>query len=677
MDRSIRFRGVARWTFSFLFFLSFVSSSAFLCPAQTEPSLWKTVGPDGGDARAFAEDPANAEHLYLGGTSSWVYESQDGGARWHRLSHIAFSPHSLDNYIVDHIIVDPEIPQRLYAAVWRDDQPDGGFFLSEDSGHTWRSIPDMAGQSIRSLAQSAADPRILVAGTLQGIFRSRDRGLHWQQISPLGSREIHEVESLAIDPRDPDVIYAGTWHLPWKTDDGGKSWKNIKRGVIDDSDVFSIIIDPHQARTVYISACSGIYKSETSGDLFHKVQGIPSTARRTRVLRQDPLHRAVVYAGTTEGLYRTEDAGRTWHRLTDSDVIINDIYLDPTHPGRLLLATDRGGVLASEDNGSSFTSSNAGFSSRKVGALLVTRAARPELLAGIVNDKIHGGVYVSADRGAGWSQLADGLDGRDVFTLSQSQDGAILAGTSHGIFRLVAQPDGTRRWQMQSDIVNHGSRIVTTRVNGRAVDRMQQFTLPPRELSTRVASLDATTDTWLAATDEGLFTSIDEGKSWQGGIGYGAEAYESVAVATGWMVAVRREGAVFSTDRGQHWDPMSLPSRIRTIHAVMIAPNGDLWLGAADGVYVSRDHGKSWFWLDRLPFHFIDDLTLDSATGKVLAGSRLDTRMLVIDEKTFLHSSVDTGYPLYRVRALGSDWFAATMQNGIIAHPAETHSTAP
>jgi len=52
------------------------------------------------------------------------------------------------------------------------------------------------------------------------------------------------VESLAIDPTDPDVVYAGTWHLPWKTTDGGKTWSNIKQGIIDDSDVFSIIIDP-------------------------------------------------------------------------------------------------------------------------------------------------------------------------------------------------------------------------------------------------------------------------------------------------------------------------------------------------------------------------------------------------------------------------------------------------
>ena len=132
---------------------------------------------------------------------------------------------------------------------------------------------------------------------------------HWDQISPADSTELHEVESIAIDPKDPETIYAGTWHLPWKTTDGGENWHNIKQGVIDDSDVFSIIIDPNRPTTVYTSACSGIYKSDNGGEHFHKIQGIPSTARRTRVLMQDPVDLSIVYAGTTEGLYKTTFGG--------------------------------------------------------------------------------------------------------------------------------------------------------------------------------------------------------------------------------------------------------------------------------------------------------------------------------------------------------------------------------
>src|ERR1035438_3866489 len=46
---------------------------------------WNAVGPAGGDARAIAAVPGQPSHLYLGTTCSWLYESLDAGATWHRL----------------------------------------------------------------------------------------------------------------------------------------------------------------------------------------------------------------------------------------------------------------------------------------------------------------------------------------------------------------------------------------------------------------------------------------------------------------------------------------------------------------------------------------------------------------------------------------------------------------
>ena len=124
---------------------------------------------------------------------------------------------------------------------------------------------------------------------------------------------------------------------------GAATWTSIKQGIIEDSDVFSILVDPKQPNVVYLSACSGIYKSEDAGGKFAKAAGIPSDARRTRVLMQDPNHLDTVFAGTTEGLYRTDDAGKLWTQTTGADVIVNDVYVDPADPKHVLLATDRAG----------------------------------------------------------------------------------------------------------------------------------------------------------------------------------------------------------------------------------------------------------------------------------------------------------------------------------------------
>src|SRR3954452_20487935 len=200
-------------------------------------SPWTVVGPDGGDARSLEAVTSDPNHLYMGTTNSWIYESTDEGASWHRLAKLD----NTNNLVIDDIIRDAGKTSPIYAAAWKLDRPDGGLWISHDGGKTWTSNPGLQGQSIRAFAQAPSDPKILIAGTLKGVFRSNDAGASWRLISPAGSTEIHEVESVAIDPRDPGVVYIGTWHLPWKTPDGGNYWQNIKQGLIDDSDVFSII----------------------------------------------------------------------------------------------------------------------------------------------------------------------------------------------------------------------------------------------------------------------------------------------------------------------------------------------------------------------------------------------------------------------------------------------------
>src|SRR3990172_6659830 len=201
---------------------------------------WKPVGPFGGDARSLAADPSDPNRMFLGTATGQVYYTDDVGRQWTRLAGLK----APSNWIVDHLAIDPAQPQVVYAAMWSLGSGGGGVFKTTDGGRTWRTLEGIQGQSVRALALAPSRSQILVAGTLEGVFRTEDAGEHWQRISPLGHAEIHSVESVAIDPRDPQIIYAGTWHLPWKTTDGGAHWTSIKKGMIDDSDVFSISIHP-------------------------------------------------------------------------------------------------------------------------------------------------------------------------------------------------------------------------------------------------------------------------------------------------------------------------------------------------------------------------------------------------------------------------------------------------
>jgi photosystem II stability/assembly factor-like uncharacterized protein len=624
--------------------------------------VWNAVGPDGGDARSLAAVPSQPSHLYLGATNSWIYESVDRGASWHRLSKLDSS----DGLVIDNIVVDPVDPALIYAAGWMVDRPGGGLWVSRDGGRSWKAVEGLRGQSIRAFAQAPSDPKMLFAGTLEGVFRSTDAGASWSLISPPGSKEIHEVESLAVDPADPAVVYAGTWHLPWKTSDGGKSWHNIKNGLIDDSDVFSIILDPAKPHTVFLSACSGIYKSENAGELFHKIQGIPSTARRTRVLMQDPLHHNVVYAGTTEGLYKTVDSGKSFKRMSGPELIVNDVFVDPGNPDHVLLATDRSGVLSSQDGAASFAGANQGFSGRKVEALLVDRANPARIFTGVANDKTFGSVFVSTHGGAGWDHIGEGLDGWDVFALAQAPDGSVLAGTSHGIFALDA---ATSTWQPRNAIANTVVKTAAETHYGKRVNVEKQVKETVRQLESRVNALDLSGDAWLASSSGGLFTSRDQGATWQGGPVMGSGDYLSVAAHGSLLAASRSDGVVLSTDAGLTWMPMRIPVMLTRIHRVAFSADGTLWLGAREGVYFTRDQGRTWLWIERLPFRDVDDLFYDAGTGKVLASSRTSDQIYAIDPKSLAWTWRQTGYRIGLVRAAGNRLLAASLYDGVLVEP--------
>lgn len=632
---------------------------------------WSTIGPDGGDARSIAAVPGDPSHLYLGTTDSWIYESTDGASTWHRLAKL---PSPDDNLVIDHILVDRANPLVVYAAAWTLSHEGGGLWVSRDGGRNWSESTGLHGQSIRAFVEAPSDAAMLFAGTLEGVFRSNDAGVTWTQISPEGSKEIHEVESLAVDPVNPEIVYAGTWHLPWKTSDGGKNWHNIKKGVIDDSDVFSIIIDPEKPRVVYASACSGIYKSDTGGELFRKIHGIPATARRTRVLRQDPVHRATVYAGTTEGLYKTTDGGRTFKRMTGPEMIVNDVLVDPSNPERVLLATDRGGVLASGDGGATFAQENRGISERKVGALLVDRAHPGRLFAGVVNDKTFGSVFVSDDAGVQWKQVAEGLEGRDVFALAQSPEGEVVAGTSSGIFALDAED---ARWQPRIVVDNNttakpaAATVAPRKAKGKrpVKDAAPVTNKPQMVLDSRVFALDLSGEAWLASTSGGIYTSRDKGVTWQGGPVMGTAGYLSVAAHGALMAAAKPSGVVFSHDAGQDWWPISTPMALTRIHAVAFSADGTLWIGGREGVYFSRDTGKSWMWVHRLPLVDVDELSYDSASNALLVSSQSSDFVYALDAKTLDWKWWETGYRLARVRADGGRLLAASVEDGVLAEP--------
>jgi photosystem II stability/assembly factor-like uncharacterized protein len=437
--------------------------------------------------------------------------------------------------------------------------------------------------------------------------------------------------------------------------------------MIDDSDVFSIIVDATNSSVVFASACSGIYKSESAGDLFQKLQGIPFSARRTRVLKQDPINPGIVYAGTTEGLWKTTDSGKTWKHVTNSEVVVNDVLVDPRNSNRVLLATDRSGVMASDDGAQTFLASNHGYTHRYVTAILADQSDPNSMLVGVVNDREFGGVFSTNDGGQHWQQKSSGLGGRDVFALKQTSNGALIAGTNRGIFMLDRNAS---EWRPINTIVNEKVSVRSVKKGARKTS-LATKTAIRSVLDAKVNEIEITPKRWLAATSAGLFTSTNQGKSWSGGPVAGKTEFVSVQAKGDLVVAATRTNVLFSLDDGVAWQQAGLSSYVTSLSGVAIMPDGQILVASREGAFRSSDSGATWeHMVNGLPDKNISSITYD-LTGKRLLATSTATGVVFAsqDGGRIWHRGPDSGYPLRRISVVHGRFVAATPFDGVIVQP--------
>ena len=253
--------------------------------------------------RRGAREPS---HLYLGTTNSWLYESMDEGATWHRLAKARSRRR-----------IRPRQHRRrfrpsLHALCRRMEET----ATTAACGSATMPATPWPNRAL----QGPADPRsrsgafrsrhILFAGTPAGRLSLQRFRRHLDPDQP--ARQPRDSRNRIAGRRSPESRHRLRRNLAPALEDHRRRQDMAQHQAGIDRRLRRVL---HHRRsrpphTVYLSACSGIYKSENAGLLFRKIQGIPSEARRTRVLMQDPENREVVYAGTTEGLYKTVNGGQ-------------------------------------------------------------------------------------------------------------------------------------------------------------------------------------------------------------------------------------------------------------------------------------------------------------------------------------------------------------------------------
>jgi photosystem II stability/assembly factor-like uncharacterized protein len=528
--------------------LTFLSCAAFPAPVQAKTVNWKIFGPEGGQVNCFASPDATGTILYAGG--------------------------------------------------------DGGVYKSTDAGEHWQGLPKSPG-AVTLLAVNPANANIVYAGWPQGVSRSTDGGRTWQvclQSAYGGGVVDRPPTGLAVDPLNPQRVYAtfnntltanNKTHGPFcYSTDGGQTWtESVPDGMYvwetvphKIYNISSLAVDPFQPNIIYVTSASTKYRSQQDyGLFFRQLPPAGGAWLGGDNLYAEPDAQSVLYAYGYNGVARSNNWGDNWFETHAPSSLTRSVISHSGMGWAVLSASSSDGVTKGYYTPFTYpwTSFNYGLGNGLCAwsTILALQTHIPfGAFAGLAC-----GVYRTdtMNNNGNWQPKNRGLTNADVRCLAVAPDPqhTLYAGTrGGGIFKSA---DRGRTWQAINTglTVPEGSTII---IYGLAVEYPNYFKV-------------------YAATNVGLFRSIDGGATWS----VTSIATRATSVVTdpqnAGTVYARAEGSsgysetFISTTAGQTWDTLN-PEGFNGYGLTLV--NGPLthpmYLLGGDGIYRQMASGEGW-----------------------------------------------------------------------------------
>ncbi len=239
-------------------------------------------------------------------------------------------------------VADPTDPRWVYnnrefGTMWRFDQVEGVQTTITPRRSSGPGVERLRFNWTAPIVMSPHNPSIIYTAA-QVVFRSLDRGDHWQEISPdlstndkakqsgLGNVTFCTVTTLAESPVRAGVLWAGTddGRVQVSTN-GGASWtdrtaKLSAAGAPADWWVSRVFASPHDAGTAF-AAKTGfrfdddrpvLLKTVDFGETWTSIASNLPSDRSVHAVVQDGRNPDLLFAGTEHGAFVTADGGASW-----------------------------------------------------------------------------------------------------------------------------------------------------------------------------------------------------------------------------------------------------------------------------------------------------------------------------------------------------------------------------
>lgn len=235
------------------------------------------------------------------------------------------------------LVIHPTSPDVMYAAGVA-----GGVWKSDNAGDSWQPLSDMAANlAVTTISLDPNNPDVIYAGTGEGfyngdalrgdgIFKSNDAGVTWEQITSTASNlDFHYTSKVIHSPTSENTIYASTRTGILKSIDSGENWEKVFTPQGTAAGCLDLSVIANEGQDVLLTACGsfregGVHRSVDNGVTWTAVLDFPTQGRTT--LAVAPSDNNIIYALAAnvndhgmEGVYKSTDMGATWTATVTRD----------------------------------------------------------------------------------------------------------------------------------------------------------------------------------------------------------------------------------------------------------------------------------------------------------------------------------------------------------------------
>jgi Sortilin, neurotensin receptor 3,/BNR/Asp-box repeat len=194
--------------------------------------------------------------------------------------------------------------------------------------------------------------------------------------------------------------------------DGGETFRRAAEGMFVECHVRALVLDPRDARTLYLGSEQGLFVSRNGADHWDPVDS-PLNGKQIWSILLHPANPDLMLAGTCPAqIFRSLDGGKTWserparleqHCPRIMHTRVTCFLGGEPSPQTLWAGVEIDGLWRSTDQGETWEPAGSGLSSRDIHGLVRLAAAggKPERLLATTNNDIN----ASDDGGLTWRPL--------------------------------------------------------------------------------------------------------------------------------------------------------------------------------------------------------------------------------------------------------------------------------